>query len=84
MGRPWNAVLEKLQAGGTLSGAQASSTAEQFAQMQSAMRDGRAAGLKAAQALAESYTALVSGVLIGMSEALQQGGSSSAKTTRKK
>lgn len=84
MGRPWNAVLEKLQAGGTLSGAQASSTAEQFAQMQSAMRDGRAAGLRAAQALAESYTALVSGVLIGMSEALQQGGSSPAKTTRKK
>ncbi|HEY0856047.1 MAG TPA: DUF6781 family protein [Albitalea sp.] len=84
MGRPWSAVLEKLQAGGTLSGAQASSTAEQFAQMQSAMRNSRAAGLKAAQALAESYTALVSGVLIGMSEALQQGGASAAKTARKK
>ncbi|CAG1018742.1 hypothetical protein BURC_03553 [Burkholderiaceae bacterium] len=84
MGRPWGAVLEKLQAGGTLSGAQASSTAEQFAQMQTAMRDSRAAGLKAAQALAESYTALVSGVLIGMSEALQQGGVAAKATTRKK
>lgn len=84
MGRPWGAVLEKLQAGGTLSGAQASSTAEQFAQMQTAMRDSRAAGLKAAQALAESYTALVSGVLIGMSEALQQGGVAAKPTTRKK
>ncbi len=41
--------------------------------MQTAMRDSRAAGLKAAQTLAESYAALVSGVLIGMSDALTQG-----------
>ena len=35
---PWNQVLEKLNAGGTLSGAQASTAAEQFAtQMQGAM-----------------------------------------------
>lgn len=82
---PWSAVLERLQAGGTVSGAQASSTAEQFAtQMQTAMRDTRAAGLKAAQALAQSYTALVSGVLIGMSDALQQGGSGGAAKSRKK
>lgn len=85
MGQPWGAVLERLQAGGTLSGAQAASTAEQFAsQMQSAMRDSRAAGLKAAQALAESYTALVSGVLIGMSDALKQGGSTAAKSAPRK
>ena len=38
------------------------------------MRETRAAGLKAAQTLAESYTALVSGVLIGLSDALRQGG----------
>jgi len=87
---PWSAVLEKLQAGGTVSGAQAASTAEDVAaQMQSAIRDSRAAGLRAAQALAQSYTALVSGVLIGMSDALQQGGAvasgGAAKTaTRKK
>jgi hypothetical protein len=79
----WGQVLEKLQAGGTLSGAQAATTAEQFAnQMQQTMRDSRAAGLRAAQALAESYTALVSGVLIGMSDALQQGGT--GKTTKSK
>ena len=52
--------------------------------MQAAMRDSRTAGLKAAQALAQSYTALVSGVLIGMSDALQQGGSKAAAKTRKK
>ena len=84
MGAPWAQVLEKLQAGGTVSGAQASATAEQFVdQMQTAMRDTRAAGLKAAQALAESYTALVSGVLIGMSDALQQGGTASGAPAKK-
>ena len=66
-----------MQAGGTLSGAKASSTAEQMVemteQMQTAMRSTRAASLRAAQAMAESYTAMVSGVLIGMSEALQSG-----------
>ena len=77
---PWNQVLEKLQAGGTMSGTQAATAAEQFAgQMQSALRDSRAAGLHAAQTLAESYTTLVSGVLIGMSDALAQGRSPAAK-----
>ena len=71
----WGQVLEKMQAGGTLSGAQAASTAEQMAeQMQSAMRSTRTASIRAAQALAESYTAMVSGVLLGMSDALQSGG----------
>jgi len=75
LGPMWEQVLEKLQAGGTLSGARASSTAEQLVQqMQTAMRDSRSAGLRAAQAMAESYSTLVSGVLIGMSEALTQSG----------
>ncbi|MBL8308429.1 MAG: hypothetical protein JNM33_17180 [Rubrivivax sp.] len=78
----WGQVLEKMQAGGTLSGAQAASTAEQMAeQMQAAVRSSRAASLKAAQALAESYTAMVSGVLLGMSDALQSGGAT--KKTKK-
>ena len=65
------------------SGAEAAHIAEQFAQqMQTAVRDSRAAGLKAAQALAESYQALVSGVLIGMSEALQQGGSTNGAAAK--
>jgi hypothetical protein len=70
----WDQVLEKMQAGGTLSGAQASNAAEQLAQqMQDAMRSSRAASMRAAQALADSYAAMVSGVLIGMSEALKKG-----------
>lgn len=73
MAAAWGGVLDKLNAGGTLSGAKASSTVEQYAQqMQTAIRDSRAAGLRAATALAESYTAMVSGVLIGMSDAMRQ------------
>jgi hypothetical protein len=72
MAGAWGQVLEKMQAGGTLSGAQAAMTAEQLVQqMHDAVRSTRAASLRAAQAMAESYTAMVSGVLIGMSEALQ-------------
>ncbi|MBA4175156.1 MAG: hypothetical protein C0505_01125 [Leptothrix sp. (in: Bacteria)] len=82
MAAAWGPVLEKMQAGGTLSGAKAAATAEQMAeQMQTAMRGTRAASLRAAQALAESYTAMVSGVLIGMSDALQ--GGAAAKKPRK-
>jgi hypothetical protein len=73
MASAWGSVLQKLDAGGTLTGAQAASTAEQFAQqMQTAVRGSRAAGLRAASALAESYTAMVSGVLIGMADAMRQ------------
>ena len=83
MAAAWGQVLDKLNAGGTLTGAKAASTAEQFAQqMQTAMRDTRAAGLRAAQALAESYTAMVSGVLIGMADAIKQ--APAAKAPRKK
>ena len=75
MAGAWGQVLEKMQAGGTLSGAQATQTAEQMTeQFQTAVRSTRAASMRAAQVMAESYSAMVSGVLIGMSEALQAGG----------
>ena len=71
---PWDQVLEAMKVKGTSTGAQASQTVEQMlAQAQTALRDGRASGLRATQALMESYAALVSGVLIGMSEGLKQG-----------
>ncbi len=81
----WSQVLGKLQVGGTASGAQAASTALQLAeQMQGAMRQSRAASVRAAQALAESYTAVVSGVLLGLADALQHGAPPppAKKTTR--
>ena len=72
MAGAWGSVLEKMQTQGTLSGAQATATAQDMAeQMQAAVRSTRAAGFRAAQVMAESYTAMVSGVLLGMSEALQ-------------
>lgn len=88
---PWAEVLGKMEQSGSLTGAQASATFEQMTgQMQTAMRETRAASLKAAQTLAQSYTALVSGVLMGMSDALRQGGAAeapapkpAAKSTRK-
>lgn len=71
MAGPWSQVLDKMQVGGSQAGSQASAAAEQFAsQMQTALRDSRAAGVKAAVTMAESYTALVSGVLIGMADAM--------------
>jgi hypothetical protein len=71
MASAWGPIMEKMQVGGTLSGAKAATTAEEMAeQMQTAIRSSRAASMRAAQALAESYTAMVSGVLIGMQEAL--------------
>jgi hypothetical protein len=82
MASAWAPVLEKMQAAGSLSGAQAATTAEQLAeQMHTAVRQTRAASMKAAQAMAESYTAMVSGVLLGMADALQSG---SAKKPAKK
>jgi hypothetical protein len=68
---PWQQVMEKLQAGGTMSGMSASKTVEEFAdQMQSAIKSSRSASVRAATVLAESYAAMASGVLVGLSEAL--------------
>ena len=61
---------------GSNTGAGATAAVEQLmSQAQSAMREGRATGMRAAQAMMDSYAALVSGVLIGMSEGLQGAGS---------
>lgn len=68
---PWQQAMEKLQAGGSMSGLSAAKTVEEFAeQMGSAMKSTRSAGVRAATALAESYAAMASGVLVGLSEAL--------------
>ena len=87
MAGPWAQVLEKFNLSGTQTGLKASGATQQLeaqmVQMQTAMRETRATGLRAAQTLADSYTALVSGVLIGLSDALRQG-TAAAKTSSKK
>ena len=71
---PWEHVLSAMKIKGTDTGAQATQTVEQLmAQTQTALREGRAATAKTAQAMLDGYAALVSGVLIGMSEGLQGG-----------
>jgi len=83
---PWSNVLDAMKLKGTGTGAQATQSVEQLvAQAQTALRDGRAATAKTAQAMMDSYAALVSGVLIGMSQGLQSGsGATAAVKTKKK
>lgn len=72
---PWQQAMEKLQAGGSMSGLSAAKTVDEFAeQMQTAIKSSRSASVRAATVLAESYAAMASGVLVGLSEALGQGG----------
>jgi predicted transcriptional regulator len=85
MQAPWEHVLSAMKLKGTETGAQATQTVEQLmAQTQTALRDGRAASVKAAQAMMDGYAAMVSGVLIGMSEGLQSGGAVAPAATKKK
>lgn len=70
---PWEHVLGAMKLKGTDTGTQATAAVEQLmGQAQAALREGRASGLRTAQAMLDGYAALVSGVLIGMSEGLQQ------------
>ena len=71
---PWQNALDAMKMKGSATGNQATQTVEQLmSQAQTMLRDGRASGLRAAQAMLDSYAALASGVLIGMSEGLQAG-----------
>jgi hypothetical protein len=81
---PWQQAMEKLQAGGSMSGLSAAKTVEEFAeQMGSAMKSSRSASVRAATALAESYAAMASGVLVGLSEALAGGPAPAAPAPKK-
>jgi len=81
---PWAEVLKATQGKGTGTGAQASATITQLMDSaQSNLRQGRDLGLRASEAMLDSYSTLVSGVLIGMSDALQQGGAAPASSRRK-
>lgn len=81
---PWQHVLDAMKLKGTDTGAQASVSVEQLlTQAQAALRDGRANGVHAARAMMDSYAALVSGVLIGMSDGLQPDGAPESGRSRK-
>ena len=68
---PWEHALSALQIKGSATGMQATQTVDTLmAQAQTALRDSRASSMRAAKAMLDSYSAMVSGVLLGMSEGL--------------
>ena len=70
---PWEKVLGAMKTSGSQTGAQASDVIEKLmSQTQTALKANRAAAMRAAEVMMNSYSTLVSGILIGMSEALQQ------------
>ena len=70
----WASVLDKIPHGGTETGERVMQTISAHAQQaQDAMTQSREAGLKFAHTLAQNYATLVSGVLMGLSEAMQHG-----------
>ena len=70
----WKSILDNIPRGGTETGAQVKETLSAHArEVQAAMRSSREAGFKVMHALTQNYATLVSGVLIGLSEALGHG-----------
>jgi uncharacterized protein YqeY len=85
MQMPWSSVLSAAQGKGTGTGAQAAATLEQFMDTaQQNLREGRELGMRASQAMLDGYATLVSGVLMGMADALKQPEAKPAATARKK
>jgi hypothetical protein len=69
----WAGVLKNMKAGSTETGAQVATMMQQYGeQMQAAMRAQRRSGLKTAHQLGQNFATLASGVLIGLTEALQK------------
>lgn len=71
----WAGVLQQKELAGTETAAQVAATMEEFGERaRAAMREQRRTALKVAEALTENFTTLASGILIGLSEGMQQGG----------
>ena len=80
---PWQNALDVMKMKGSATGTQATQTVQGLlSQAQTMLRDGRSTGLRAAQAMLDGYAAMVSGVLIGMSEGMKAGGTSKAATSK--
>jgi hypothetical protein len=68
----WKIILDKIPSGGTETGAEVTETLKtQAREAQAAARSTREAGFKMMHTLSQNYATLVSGVLIGLSEALE-------------
>jgi len=70
----WAAVLQRTETQGTRTADQIEATMEEFGQrMHEAVKQQRRTALRAAEVMAENFTTLASGILIGMTEGLQRG-----------
>ena len=70
----WAAVLQRTQTQGTETASQVEATLEEFSnRMHEAVKQQRRTALKATEAMAENFTTLANGILIGLTEGLQQG-----------
>lgn len=81
--RPWQRALDRVQAGGTDAGGQAALVVSQLIERShAALRKGRAANVRAAQTMMDNYASLVSGVLMGLTEAIVQSSSADKPASR--
>ena len=70
----WAGVLQQKELAGTETAAQVAATMEEFGERaRASMREQRQAAVKVAEALTVNFTTLASGILIGLSEGMQQG-----------
>ena len=74
MREQWATVLQRKEADGTVTQTQIEKTLEEFGErMHEAVKQQRRMALKATESMAENFATLASGVLIGLTEGLQQG-----------
>jgi hypothetical protein len=70
----WATVLQRTGTSGTETAAEVERTLEEFGdRVRESVRAQRRTALKAAEVMAENFTTLASGILIGLTEGLQQG-----------
>ena len=71
----WAPLIEQMKASGSQTGLEAQKLAETFAQtMRQQMETSRETAFKAAHTLTQNYATVVSGILMGLSEAYQEKG----------
>lgn len=84
IGTQWAQVLRKTKLSGTGTGAKAASAVRDYAsRAQTALREQRETGFRAAHLMSQNFATLASGILIGMSEALEAKGAMSKKRATK-
>jgi hypothetical protein len=70
----WAKLLQQKETAGTATQAQIEQTVEEFSdRMRDAVRQQRRMAVKAGEAMAQNFATLASGILIGLTEGIEQG-----------